>query len=162
MVSLAMSTPYWFKLLDEWVNTQENSGLSIPFLVGAEKVIFDDTKFDSDSIKKLFNSIITNAQQDYSVTLKYCNTISAYILGLEIRSSIKENFFEDENGTSVLVILNNTFAKNSSLVEIVEFLEGEYLEHILSGKYSRQNTAFGDWGAFSASDLKFITLSNHK
>jgi hypothetical protein len=92
--------------------------------------------------------------------LKYCGTISAYVLGLEVRSAIAEPFFKDEDGNPSLAILNNTFAKSQSLADIINFLEDEYLEHTLSGKYSRQNNAFGEWGAFSPSDLNFIVSAN--
>ncbi|MFW0715137.1 hypothetical protein [Pedobacter sp. N23S346] len=157
MESKAIPLPYWYRLLDNWVCVQDNSGLSIPFLVGAKSISTDGVYPNENSIKDLFCSFIAETQPNYCVTLKYCNTIEAYILGLQLRSDVIEPYFKSSySEIPALALIDNVFGRVQSLDEIVNFLEKEYNSYILSGKYSRQNSAFGVWGSFSDADVNFI------
>jgi len=160
MESKALPLPYWYRLLDNWVCIQDNSGLSIPFWVGAKSICTDGVYPSENSIKDLFRSVIADARPNYCVTLKYCNTIEAYIFGLQLSADVSEPYFKsDYNNIPALALIDGVFGSTQSLDEIVKFLEKEYDLHILSGKYSRQNNAFGEWGAFSIDDLSFIEKS---
>jgi hypothetical protein len=157
MASTDFPIPYWYRLLDNWVCIQDNSGLSIPFLIGAKSIINDEGKPNENSIKELFQSVINDIQSNYCVSLKYCNTIEAYIFGLKSRADVIEPYFKSShNDIPALTLIDNVFGRTESLDEIVAFLEKEYNSHILSGKCSRQNSAFGEWGAFSDADVNFI------
>jgi hypothetical protein len=157
MESKALRLPYWYRLLYNWVCIRDNSGLSIPFLVGAKSISVDEVHPNENSIKDLFCSVIADAQPNYCVTLKYCNTIEAYIFGLQLRADVIEPYFNGGyNDIPALALIDGVFGKNQSLEEIVTFLEKEYNPYIQSGKYSRQNRAFGEWGAFSDADVNFI------
>jgi len=157
MESKALPLPYWYRLLDNLVCIQDNSGLSIPFLVGAKSISADGVYPNENSIKNLFSSVIAHARPNYCVTLKYCNTIEAYIFGLQLISEVNEPYFEsDYNNIPALALIDSAFGRTQSLDEIVNFLEKEYNSYILSGKYSRQNCAFGVWGSFSDADVNFI------
>lgn len=59
MESKALPLPYWYRLLDNWVCIQDNSGLSIPFLVGAKSISADGVHPNENSIKDLFRSVVT-------------------------------------------------------------------------------------------------------
>ena len=157
MESKALPLPYWYRLLYNWVCIQDNSGLSIPFLVGAKSISVDGVHSNENSIKDLFHSVIADAQPKYCVTLKYCNTIEAYILGLQLSADVNEPYFKsDYNNIPALALIDSVFGKTQSIDEIVVFLEKEYNSYLLSGKYSRQNRAFGEWEAFSDADVNFI------
>lgn len=157
MESIALPLPYWYRLLDNWICIQDNSGLSIPFLIGAKSIITDKVHPNENSIKDLFRSVIADTQPKYCVTLKYCNTIEAYIFGLQLRADVNEPYFKSShNGIPALALIDGVFGKNQLLNEILTFLEKEYNSYILSGKYSRQNSAFGEWGSFSDADVNFI------
>jgi len=76
-------TPYWYKLLDYWINHEDNSGLTLPFLVGAQSRFLPGFYADDSSIRKLLNTIANGPEFKDCVSLKYCGTIEAYVLGLE-------------------------------------------------------------------------------
>lgn len=157
MESKALSLPYWYRLLDNWVCIQDNSGLSIPFIIGAKSIITDGAKPNENSIRELFRSVINDIQPNYCVSLKYCNTIEAYIFGLQSRADVIEPYFKSgHTDIPAITLIDNVFGSSQSLDEIVAFLEKEYNSYLLSGKYSRQNRAFGEWGAFSDADVNFI------
>lgn len=150
---------YWYMLLEYWINVGDNSGLSLPFLVGAKGMIDGQSSPDSGCIRDLFQSIITGPALEFCVTLKYCSTIQAYILGLQTRDEVADPYFFNSENIPTLALVDKVFDAHEPLDVIVSFLEEKYLPLILSAKYSRQNTAFGEWGPFDEDDQKLIRNS---
>jgi hypothetical protein len=151
--------PYWYKLLDYWVNTGDNSGLSLPFIIGAKDLITPQAAPETGCIGGLLQSIVAGTALEQCATLKYCGTIQAYILGLQTRNEVEKPYFLNASGMPTLALIDGVFDRRQTLDDIVSFLEEKYLPLILSAKYSRQNTAFGVWGPFNADDLKLIQNS---
>lgn len=159
MAPQTLPKPYWYMLLDYWINVGDNSGLSLPFLIGAKGMIDGQSAPDSGCIRNLFQSIVTGPALQFCVTLKYCSTIQAYIMGLQIRDEVAKPYFVNSEDIPTLALIDNVFDAHGPLDVIVSFLEEKYLPLILSAKYSRQNIAFGGWGPFDEDDQKLIRNS---
>lgn len=151
--------PYWYNLLDYWVNNQENSGLTLPFLIGAQSRFIKEFTPNNFNIKELIDSIVTAPIYTHCVTLKFCRTIEAYILGLVNRIELDTPYFVNHQGIPTLAIIEGAFKADSTIEEITTFLESLYLPIIFAGHYSRQRSAFGGWSTFTEEDIEQIKKS---
>lgn len=154
-----INLPYWYQLLNFWVNQENNSGLTIPFLIGAKYEYITERQTDKNSIHALFEEVLEAQTLPYCPGLTYCNTLEAYILTLVPTSEIESPFFMGLNKKPSLVLLDGIFGKEITLEWIIDFLELEYSEPIRNSTYSRERTNFGGWQNFDAKDITQIKQS---
>jgi hypothetical protein len=154
--------PYWYLLLDQWVNNDNNSGLTIPFIIGAKHTYITKEIPDENAIRILFEEIMAVKDLPYLTGLTYCNTIQAYILTLVDRREIEDRAIVGSHGQPSLLLLNQVFGDEVPFDWITNFMTSEYSEVISEGKYSRMRLAFGGWEKFSENDILQIEKSLNK
>lgn len=147
-----MEIPFWYQLLDFWVNKQKNSGLSFPFIIGAGETYVGQKAPAGQEIFSLLEDISNTIIMEFCVTLFYCQNVEAYLLGLQPKEQVQEPFFTSDSGEPTLAVIDKVFLIQDSLMDIALFLKGLYQSYIELGKFSRTPTAFGQWGAFSLED----------
>jgi len=150
-----MTKPYWYRLLDVWVIVEENSGLSIPFLIGVDKVYTQNSLVGNDPIGALFQGIVFGDALEYCATIEYCGTIAAYRLGLVNRLELIEPYFVNSSGEPTLAYSEREFPIND-LPAMVGLMKEQYQELIDAGNFSKRNSIAGIWEPFTASDKRFI------
>lgn len=150
-----MKKPYWYKLLDAWVNDLDNSGLSIPFLIGVDREYVHHFPVGTEPISALLKEIVQGSALELCVTLEYCGTIEAYRFGLAARADVKEPHFVNAHGEPTLAYRRSEFG-NRNLNEVISLMKELYAQNIEAGRFSRDPSAFGAWGSFSGGDKKFI------
>ncbi|MCD8739688.1 hypothetical protein LT679_03650 [Mucilaginibacter roseus] len=149
-----MDKPYWYKLLDYWVFTEDGSGLSIPFLVGVRQQ-FMAGGITSGPISSLFDEIVNGTAFEHCATIEFCRTIDAYRLGLVKRSEIITPYFTNGSDEATLAYKQTEFG-GMDLTAMVNTLITEYGEQIASGRFSKGRSAFGIWEPFTQADRLFI------
>jgi hypothetical protein len=147
------SRPLWYKLIYSWVMDKGNTGLSIPFLVGAAAYL-DKAVPDKNCIRELINDIVGETDIEYPVNLTFCRYISAYVLGMEQEPFHGNSVFRNADGE--VSFINNAFGEHMEIEGIIEELEAHNMDHISDGLYSKSPGAFGGWMAFTADDIEFI------
>lgn len=146
-----MYTKYWQNLLWKW-RQNGNDGLTIPFIIGAQKHFANSTP--KQSIKELINDIINS--KEFEVYIGYCMNIKELILG--IRSDDKVNITGGhlllENGEKSNFYVTKFVADlGTDLNEISETLTEKYQSIIDSGRYSINQQ---EWGAYTLDEVEFI------
>jgi len=150
-----MQKPYWYKLLDYWINSEDNSGLSIPFLIGVDHEYIRHFAPGTNRIGSLLYEIVNGNAFEYCTTLEYCETIAAYRLGLIKRTEVAAPYFVNQAGEPTLMYKSTEFAENE-LAAVIAAMCGQYDNLIESGRFSKGSTAFGIWEPFTAGDRSFI------
>lgn len=147
-----MSEYYWYNLLSAW-HDLGNTGLSIPFLVGAQGVLGDDLKPSTDDIDVLLDEIFSFDIEDPIIRIKWCNNTQCFVIGLCDRDDVIEGAF-----------FKNTFVSGDLLRMFGTKLEGirvglreMYSMQIEEKLFSRNRSA---WTAFTDFDKRFILDSN--
>lgn len=120
---------YWILLLDDCVG-RKKTGYSLPFLIGAPKVIGKDLI----SIKDLIESMVSNNLK--KVVLKYCLTYKEFMF------STNPNLLFGSNPSyltfgNLVIIPSDGLKAISDLSDIIEVLYLDYNKHIVNGKFSK-------------------------
>ena len=149
-----MDKPYWYRLLDHWVNTDDNSGLSIPFLVGVRQQ-FIEVKMINEPVKALFNEIVNAPAFEYCTTIEFCRTIDAYRLGLLRRDEVVKPYFTNGTGEVTLAYKQTEFG-GMALSEMIKAMTSKYADQIANCNFSKGSSAFGMWEPFTQADRSFI------
>lgn len=140
---------YWYDVLSHFENKgYYNNGLSIPFLIGSRTIL--EPSEPLDTIEDFIMDISTS---EYPITLMRCGWLKEYVLGIldsytnDMRSTYKNMYKEFGN----LIIIDDSFAKLTTLEEIISELENDLSGTIKSGGYSK---IAGEWTEFdSETDL---------
>lgn len=139
---------YWKVLLTEWRH-QGGDGLTIPYLIGAQKYF---TGFEiRQGVKDLIIDIATN--KDLDVYIAYCMTIKELILGVRTGSKLKiagNHVILDDGNISNFFL--TTFAEDlgSSKDGIINNLIEKYQPLINNKQYSINQTL---WGSYTYDEL---------
>lgn len=152
-----MYFPYWYKLIDCWVNTKCRSGLTIPFILGVKKEFIDPLMEINESTIDDFINDVVNTDLPQVVLLFRCSVVDEYVLGLDDRGGMGGNLlFSNIVGEPTLVIKSDIFSNQNKLSEISSFMSSSYNDVIKEGKFSKN---LGDWTRFTDSDIEFITTA---
>ncbi|NVM64179.1 hypothetical protein FHW88_002507 [Mucilaginibacter sp. SG538B] len=157
VVASTIKDCYWKILLTEW-RLKGGDGLTIPFLIGAQKYFANCE--NPQEIKDLIVDIATN--KDLDVYIGYCMTIKELILG--VRSGSKLNIAGNHvilgNGTvSCFFLTKFVDDLGTCLSEITNTLTEKYQPFIAAKQYSVNQTI---WGSYTADELDFIQDCSNK
>jgi hypothetical protein len=146
-----MKCYYWKVLLTEW-RRKGHDGLTIPFLIGAQKYF---TGFDNrQGIKDLVVNIAKN--KDLDVYIGYCMTIKELILGIRSGPKLKiagNHVILDDGNISNLFLTKFVEDLGTSLDEITNTLIEKYKPLIDDKQYSINQTI---WGSYTSEEMNFI------
>jgi len=144
--------PYWYKLISFWVNKQNRTGLTIPFIIGAKSYFEPNLKLDT--VSKLLQDI-KNSNIDATIVLNNCPDTGEYVLGINKQpySLNGTEFKNDFTGKTTLIATISTKMLGQNFDAIINSLEKKYSNCLGQKKYSREN---GDWIEFSEYDINLI------
>lgn len=148
----ASSHPYWFNLIDYWVNVRKRTGLTLPFIIGVPHIVgFDGLK--SYSVAHLIEEIASGAANQI-FKIQYCGDIMEYVVGLHSSDlQIATKITSPSTNRLTLVTTLNAETLGKDLREIMTSLEFRYLDCINNRRFSRSNLK---WNEYSPEDVYLI------
>jgi|WetSurMetagenome_2_1015567.scaffolds.fasta_scaffold132312_2 hypothetical protein len=153
------NVPYWYRLITSLKSQKEiTNGLTIPYIIGANKLIDDSLVIDSSSIKQLLNELINSSMELVSVIQKCDN--KQYIIGLKDKKYCEkyfshEIFFTNSNGEKTLYLTLNAQNIGTTINEINETFINLYSKCLLEQNFSWDNNDY-IWRPFNAHEKEQI------
>lgn len=137
-----MEKSLWRNLIYLWCETKGKYGLTLPFLIGAERKFGRGEDFDMDELFKELQL----APQPYFISR--CDDLEEFIIGLPKR----EYSFLGSLQRYGSLYINTPFLEDmESISKIQEQLTLIYQKHIEAEKYSK-NIGYDEWGYFDEYD----------
>ncbi|MAN28094.1 MULTISPECIES: hypothetical protein [Mesonia] len=137
----------WKKLINYWCNEKGRYGMTIPFLIGAERLSREMT------IKSLLTEI---KESDSKFLISSCGDLDEYVIGTHKPEYAYINSLKNFGS---LIINDDELEKIKTMKELIEKMENEYLEKTENELYSK-NYDSGEWTAFEDSDIELIESIN--
>jgi hypothetical protein len=146
-----MYSKYWQKLLSSW-RKEGRDGLTIPFLIGAQKYFQDNNP--QQTVDDL---IIDIAKSDgFEVYITYCMTIKELILGMRVgqKLNIAGSHLNLDNGEkSNFFVTKFVIDLGSDLPTVCATLTEKFQYHIDNGQFSTNQL---EWTGYTLDDMEFI------
>ncbi|QCE40950.1 hypothetical protein [Psychroserpens sp. NJDZ02] len=133
----------WKKLINYWCDEKGRYGLTIPFLVGAERIKREMT------IESLLREI---KESDSAFLISGCGDINEYVIGTY---KTEYPFINSLNKIDSLILNDNELEKVKTIEELIEKMEIEYQDLIENEFYSKDYNSF-EWINFNDNDLELI------
>lgn len=153
-----LSKPYWLIVLEHFEKHRYiQNGLTIPFLIGAEKFLSQED--DLLSVKEFLTQIIDRKIQR-QITMQRCPDIGEYVFGLVDWETNQFKEFYKKSGKNMfrelgcLNILDRSYHEIEDIDEIIRKLEEIYNPLVNDMKYSKN---FGEWSSFTEKDINRIS-----
>lgn len=139
--------PYWAKIFYHFIRRGYiYNGLTLPFLIGAEKVM--DTDATLYSISEILEKF---SRYEMPVTVMRCGNIGEYVFGIMDTEDLNhKNLYREINN---IFVTDNSLAACSTLSDLIDTMEGRYNGLLDKQFYSRLN---GKWESFSNIDIERI------
>jgi len=133
----------WKNLIDYWCNEKGRYGLTIPFLVGAERLTREMT------IESLLNEI---KESDSKYLISSCGELNEYVIGIHKPEYAYINSLKQFDS----IILNDSeLEKVKTMEELIAKIEKEYQDLTENELYSKDYNS-GKWTNFNNEDLELI------
>lgn len=133
----------WEKLIYHWCNEKGRYGLTIPFLIGAERL----------SRELTIESLLTEIKESNSKFLiSSCGDLNEYVIGTHKHEYAYINSLKNFGS---LIINDNKLEKIKTMEELIKKMENEYLEKTENKLYSK-NYYSGEWTTFEDNDIELI------
>jgi hypothetical protein len=141
--------PFWYSLLFYWCFTKVpiGSGLTIPFLIGAETI--NGNRHNPITINQLLNEF-QRLPVGYSISIRRCSMIGELVCSLDHGDSENEHY----PSFGSLVITDFTLAPTKDYATILIKLHDLYSSNINSECFSKHH---GKWQHFTDEDYEIIT-----
>lgn len=147
-----MKKPFWLLLLEEW-NVRGGRGLTLPYIIGAYRLV-DSQTYEKLNLKDLLKEILNN-QINITIVVTYCNNIGTYLLELVPQDEIKLHEYthklKNEIGHTTLLFPKKGLGDTYN--ELVENLDNLAKPAIDKEQYSVRQK---EWKTFNSSDVDFI------
>ncbi|RQO66601.1 hypothetical protein DBR40_22235 [Pedobacter sp. KBW01] len=141
-----MEKSLWRKLVYLWCTVEDKNGLTLPFLIGAEREFGDRQNFSLDT---LFEELQASSQP---YIISRFDDIEEYVIGLPKR----EYPFLSSLPKYGSLYINTPFLEGfDSILKIQEQLSAIYEENIQNKKYSK-TIGFEYWSEFDGNDQNKI------
>jgi len=139
----------WYNLLYFWGYLKQplGSGLSIPFLIGAEIKFGVNSNYCTDDLLSAFKKM----DCEYVIAIRDCHNIGELVCCLEEHTVEESKYFRKRFGS--LVLISEYFNEVNSFSQLLQLIEEDYMPLINQGKYS---VSAGKWEAFSKEDISII------
>lgn len=153
-----MKNPEWYKLLKYYEKKgYVYNGLTIPFLVGVERLLSGNKNFDSfELVEQFFSDKLPN-----KIGMINCDTINEYVFGsvdketLLTQNTYSKPIFRLIDG---LVINDDSFINHRD-EQLKKILQEKYIDFINKENYSKND---GEWTFFTPLDLERINGLKHQ
>lgn len=146
-------TPYWFKLIRNWVFNRRGNGLTFPYLLGAQTIIEENSKLNVADARLLLDEIFNSPVKNETIEVFFCPNVQTYVFGLSPSGMRKfGQFFTSQITNEISVVFRNKeigYGKS----EIIETLISQLSGAIESGNFSNDR---GHWKPFSKTDIDSI------
>ena len=145
-----MKKSSWFKLLYYWsyLRVPNGSGLTIPFLIGAERKSSNHN--DHFSIRNLIDELVHSHEIRYEISIRQCNTIGTLVCSLD---ELVDDEKSDAMNIGNLYLFANELSELSTVEALSEYLAINFDEFIEKDQYSIER---GKWTHFSIDDMIII------
>jgi hypothetical protein len=154
------SRNFWYNLIEVARRTDIIiDGLTLPFILGAQKYINPNFGIDNNSICKLLTEI-TNSENDQKAVLKYYPG-NQYIITLREAQFCKENLsgelvFKNKKGDNALYVTEEVTTFGNTLREICKALNEEYKKLMEKETFSWDDSV-RSWHKFNDTEKNIIT-----
>jgi hypothetical protein len=147
--------PFWYKLIYQWVCIEGNSGLSLPFLLGALHEGTDSLPEITDT-RMLINEM-EETESPEIITIKYCPDLDEPVFGLEERSTkFSLGFYMSDN----LWIAQSLMCEINNKQELISLFEGKYSEEVYNQTFSKNLLPPRTWRKFNQLDKDLINRAH--
>lgn len=139
---------YWNKIIDYWCESQERFGLTIPYLVGVERIFAGRTDFNNKDLL----SEINDSKFDKKYIISFCGDLAEYVIGLDRPEYpyIKSLPHFDS------LVVNDPDLEKKNLDELSDYLDELYHYKIDEELFSIDYCSL-EWSKFNLDEIKEIT-----
>ena len=137
---------FYPELIEYWCDELGRYGLTLPFLIGAERI---KTNLEDFEITDLLEEL-RDSNEKYFIS--DCGDLGEQVIGLHKQEYANAEFYKNYGS---LYINSDELEKLNSFEEICDFLENKYSSNINSEEFSK-NYYTGNWENFSQEDLHDI------
>ena len=139
------NTKYWYALIKYWSRDLKRSGLTIPFIIGAQEFA-DSNKLDISSLLEE----IRNTETEEKIIIRYCGDLKEYVLGLdEIAYPVAKYL----NGDNFILFFDSEIEQLGKFENIKKHFTQLYGAIVFEKKYSN---VLGHWEYFTEKDIEMI------
>ncbi len=153
---------FWYNLIERARKSDIIiDGLTIPFMLGAKKLLDPSFNIDDNSIQELLAEII-NSDTDEKAVLKYSPT-KQYIITLRDAQFCSENLsdglvFKNKKGNKVLYVAKAVSVLGNTIQKISKALHDEYKNQIERETFS-WNEGARRWQKFTDAEKEVIATA---
>jgi hypothetical protein len=140
---------YWFTVLKYFEEKKYfRNGLTIPFLIGSRTILEP-----GEQLQTIEEFITDLSESDPPITLMKCWQTDQYVLSIidDLDRQMMRVYKDLYKNFGSLVITDQSFAKFTSLGDVISQLDSDLSCEIESGGYSRID---GEWQGFDVRDLQ--------
>ena len=150
--------PYWYQLISYWVKDKKRTGLTIPFIIGAQQY-FDSTS-EPETVTELME-LIKNSEIDETIILNNCPNVGEYVLGISKNAAYLSGieFKNEKNEKITLKATSSTKILGEDFNSICKSLEKKYKKPINEKNYSKVDF---NWSPFTDGDIDMIDEAKSK
>lgn len=141
--------PFWYKLIYYWCRKKNRSGLTIPFIIGAQNILLPEKKLME--IETLLNEI-KDTQLEEKVIIHYCYDLNEFVIGLEEKDFAVSSHFHNYGS---FYIGDEKTEKFGDFNKIVSEMKSTYSGFIRDGLYSKDILS-STWQPFQEKDINLI------
>lgn len=146
-----MDYPYWYKLLYNWCILRNRTGLTLPFIIGAQSCV-KNSDISLEDIDDFIEKVSANSYS-YSIIAKVCPDLKEAVLGLTERGNKYSTGIYIQDNLYIATSLSE-YAKSEE--ELINYLKQKYWDRVSEGQFSKNN---GNWDGFNAYDWDLIIES---
>jgi hypothetical protein len=156
-------TPSWYSLIKTAIVRGDIvTGLTIPYLIGAQRIGKPNFQSDRNTICELIEEM-SNSITELNPVLQMCGLIHQYVVALKTPQSCEENFkseihFCNEYGIESLYVIHEAKSLGNTINEISDKLFEEYKINLSERKYSWCYTK-KIWQEFNEREKETISMA---
>lgn len=142
--------PYWFRLIDHWVNRKGKTGLTIPYVIGAYSVVTPNAKIHT--VRTLFDEIL-NSDIPMPLSLTTCPT-AGIVLGLRNDFILApEGEIKDASGKTKIMVADAVKRYEDTWEKKLAAFENDFRTCLEEENFSY---LLGRWQKYPPNELEFI------
>lgn len=140
--------PYWYVLINYWCRHLNRTGLTIPFIIGAQDYFLEKRVY---TIERLLEEI-KDTMCSEKVVIRECSHLNEYVIGLDENvypiADLYKNFGE-------FCIADEELEKETDYSSLVNTLTNKYEKPVVEECFSK-SVSLERWIKFNDEDIKMI------